>query len=48
MCGGPLNILVCQCTGHREHDVASRITVGEGCPKALVMWAVMPLSHVLG
>jgi hypothetical protein len=29
MFGGPLKILVCQCTGHRENDFASSITFGE-------------------
>jgi hypothetical protein len=27
---------------------ASGITFGEGCPKGLVIWAVIQLSHFLG
>jgi hypothetical protein len=26
---------------------ASGITFGEGCPKAFVIWVVMPLGHLL-
>jgi hypothetical protein len=39
---------VYQRSGSCETDFAISITFGDGCPKGLVIWAVMQLSHFWG